>query len=241
MATDDFTKVKSFKGKKVLFCYLDEAGDFNFSPTGTRYYIYTALATDNPLPLNDEMLRAKYLLLLNNLPFSKSHEKNDYFHATEDTPLTRKLSFDAIVKHLDSFRVYSIVIQKNKTNPSIRDQRLFFSMIMSNLLEDVVSCAQVARCYDHICILTDRIPVQKKSAAVIGSIKKNLKAPLGAATGYTLTPMDSKSDFGLQAADYCSWAIYRAWTNGDRLFADRIRPCIKREVDFFRSGTTEYY
>ena len=235
MATDDFTKVKSFKGKKVLFCYLDEAGDFNFSPTGTRYYIYTALATDNPLPLNDEMLRAKYLLLLNNLPFSKSHEKNDYFHATEDTPLTRKLSFDAIVKHLDSFRVYSIVIQK------IRDQRLFFSMIMSNLLEDVVSCAQVARCYDHICILTDRIPVQKKSAAVIGSIKKNLKAPLGDATGYTLTPMDSKSDFGLQAADYCSWAIYRAWTNGDRLFADRIRPCIKREVDFFRSGTTEYY
>lgn len=241
MATDDFTKVKSFKGKKVLFCYLDEAGDFNFSPTGTRYYIYTALATDNPLPLNDEMLRAKYLLLLNNLPFSKSHEKNDYFHATEDTPLTRKLSFDAIVKHLDSFRVYSIVIQKNKTNPSIRDQRLFFSMIMSNLLEDVVSCAQVARCYDHICILTDRIPVQKKSAAVIGSIKKNPKAPLGDATGYTLTPMDSKSDFGLQAADYCSWAIYRAWTNGDRLFADRIRPCIKREVDFFRSGTTEYY
>lgn len=234
-------ELENFKDKKVLFCYLDEAGDFNFSPSGTRYYIYTALVADNPLPLNDDMLRAKYLLLLNNLPFSKSHQGNDYFHATEDAPLTRSLTFQTICKHLGDFRLYCIIIQKNKTNPSIRDQRSFFSMIMANLLKDVIEHEKVVGNYDHICILTDRIPVQKKSAAVVGSIKKNLKTLLDGKVGYTLAPMDSKSDFGLQAADYCSWAIYRSWTNDDERFRDLIKPSIRREVDFFQRGTTEYY
>lgn len=241
MTENKIKRLRSFKDKKVLFCYLDEAGDFNFTSSGTPYYIYTALVTDNPLPLNDDMLRTKYLLLLNNLPFSKSHYGNDCFHATEDAPLTRELAFKTIVDHLDDFRVYSIIIQKNKTNPSIRDQRSFFSMIMEKLLEDVVCYEHVVSSYNHICILTDRIPVQKKSAAVIGSIKKNLKALLGGKVGYTLTSMESKSDFGLQAADYCSWAIYRSWTNDDQQYRDLIEQSIRREVDLFRRGIIVYY
>lgn len=114
-------------------------------------------------------------------------------------------------------------------------------MIMANLLKDVIEHEKVVGNYDHICILTDRIPVQKKSAAVVGSIKKNLKTLLDGKVGYTLAPMDSKSDFGLQAADYCSWAIYRSWTNDDERFRDLIKPSIRREVDFFQRGTTEYY
>ncbi len=230
-----------FEDKHILYCYLDEAGDFNFSPSGSPYYIYTALVTDKPIGLSNDLLHAKYLLALNNLPFSKSHGSNDFFHATEDSPLTRNLAFNAICRHLSEFRIYSIVVQKNKANPTIRDQKRFFSMIMKNLIKDIILHERVLSEYDHLCIFTDTIPVQKKSNAIIGSIKTNLKEYLRGKAGYTLRPMESKSDFGLQAADYCSWAIYRAWTNDDHDRHDAIKRAIAQESDFFRSGKTTYY
>lgn len=233
--------IDDFKDKRVLYCYLDESGDFNFSPTGSPYYIYTALVTDKPLALSDDLLHAKYLLALNNLPFSKSHMGNDFFHATEDSPLTRNLAFNAICKHLDEFRVYSIVVQKNKANPVIRDQKRFFSMIMESLIKDIIFQEKVPSEYDHLCIFTDTIPVQKKSNAIIGSIKTSLKEFLGGKAEYTLRPMESKSDFGLQAADYCSWAIFRAWTNNEYDRHSEIERAIVQESDFFRSGKITYY
>ena len=234
-------KLEDFSGKRVLYCYLDEAGDFNFSLTGTPYYIYTALVTEKPLGLQTDLLKAKYELVLNNLPFSKSHRNNDYFHATEDAPMTRELAYGALAGHVDEIRIYSIIVQKNKTNPSVRDERKFFSMIMRALLEDIVRYEGVVDTYDHLCIMTDRIPVQKKRDAIIGPIKKGLSALLGEKISYSLAQMDSKSDFGLQAADYCSWAIHRWYTNGDDHYLDKLRPAVRHLADFFRNGTTIYY
>lgn len=241
MAEKPHLQIKDFADQQVLFCYLDEAGDFDFSPKGSAYYLYTALVTDSPLALNNDMMHAKYRLILENLPLSKSHQGNDYFHASEDAPLTRELAFEAIEKHLDEFRIYSIIIQKNKANPSIRDPKPFFSMIMENLLKDVILYERVVDNYDHICIMTDRVPVQKKRAAIIGAMKRNLKTLLQGKTKYSLTSMDSKSDFGLQAADYCSWALYRSWTNGDEQYRDKIASSVKHEEDFFHNGKRVYY
>lgn len=233
--------LKSLKEERVLYCYLDEAGDFNFSPTGSRYYIYTALVSDDPLPLNDEMLEAKYTLVLNNIPFSKSHQGNDYFHATEDAPLTRRICYGAIVEHLDDFRVYSVIVQKNKVTPDARERRAFYSKLMGRLLDDVIAGEEIADNYTHVSVLTDRIPVQKKSSAIIGPVKGKLKSLLGEDVGYSLAPMESRSDFGLQAADYCSWAIYRAWTNDDLRHRNLIAGCVRSERDLLASCDEEYY
>ena len=114
-------------------------------------------------------------------------------------------------------------------------------MIMECLIKDIIFQEKVPSEYDHLCIFTDTIPVQKKSNAIIGSIKTNLKEFLGGKVGYTLRSMESKSDFGLQAADYCSWAIFRAWTNKEYDRHGEIKRAIVKESDFFRSGKITYY
>lgn len=241
MPSNQESVLESYFDKRVLYCFLDEAGNFDFSPSGTPYYLYTALVADDPFPLNRGMLEAKYTLLCSNKLFSASHSSNDFFHAAEDTPLTRRLAYRTLQEHVGEFRVYTVVVQKNKVPPLLREQKTFFSMVMRNLLEDVMKRENVVGRYDHLGILTDRIPVQRKSAAIIGSIKSSLKSSLGDAVTYSLSSMDSKSDFGLQAADYCSWAIYRAWTNDDVQFRNLILPSIKYERDFFEDAGAIYY
>ena len=98
----------------MLYCFLDEADDFNFSPTGSPYYIYTALVTDKPLALSNDLLHAKYLLALNNLPFSKSHMGNDFFHATEDSPLTKNLALMQSVGTLTNFECIASSFKRTK-------------------------------------------------------------------------------------------------------------------------------
>lgn len=54
---------------------------------------------------------------------------------------------------------------------------------------------------------------------------------------------ENRSDKNTQIADYCCWAIYRKWTDGE------IRPYnavkkgnkIKSEFDIFKTGSTIYY
>jgi hypothetical protein len=46
----------------------------------------------------------------------------------------------------------------------------------------------------------------------------------------------SKSNLELQVADYCNWAIYRKWTNGDVRSYDIIKDAIRGEFDISETG-----
>lgn len=224
----------------VLYCYFDEAGDFNFSPTGSAFYLYTALVTHDPFPLCEDLLKAKYSLVMSGKPFSKSHRNNDYFHASEDSPGTRELGFSTLAKHLGEFAIHTVVIQKNKVAPVMRGQRVFFTAVANRLIDEVLATGLDGE-VGHICLISDRIPVQKKSSAVIGSVKKSLRASLAEGVGFSFVQMDSKSDFGLQAADYCSWAIYRTWVRGECTYRNYIGDAIACEADILAGRKTLYY
>lgn len=231
-----------FESRKLLVCYLDEAGDFNFSPNGTKHYLCTALVTEKPLPLQNDLLHMKYLLVMNNKDISKSHHENDYFHATEDAPLTRRLVYSCLSTHSNEYRVYSVIVQKNKTNPSIRDPKDFYALVFNRLIREVIAREKVRKRYDHLLVITDKIPVRKKRSAVISSIKHNVKQQLlDSRTTYTVKQMESKTDFGLQAADYASWSIFQVWERGESHYRHSISHAIVREVDYFHYGKTEYY
>ena len=51
----------------------------------------------------------------------------------------------------------------------------------------------------------------------------------------------SKSSYGLQVVDYCSWAIYRKWKDSDLKSYDLIKAGIKSEFDIFAEETRHYY
>ncbi|WP_165253971.1 DUF3800 domain-containing protein [Adlercreutzia sp. ZJ304] len=51
--------------------------------------------------------------------------------------------------------------------------------------------------------------------------------------------MDSKSDFGLQAADYCSWALFRTWSSGECRYRNIIGSAIAQETDILADRKME--
>lgn len=238
--TDTDLEEMSNEGK-VLYCYLDESGDFDFGEKGSKYYFQSALVTDNPYPILQGLQLVKYKLYMRHLPLSKSHSNNDYFHATEDALTTRYEAYHELSCHIDAFRVYSISVYKRRTPPDKRDPRLFYQMVFENLIGKVIDSERVVSDFSHILVLTDRIPIQRHRRSVIGSLKRALSFALdGTNTKYTVAEMDSKSDFGLQAADYCTWAIHRAWVHSDVTYYTLIQDAFERTMAQYPSGMREY-
>jgi hypothetical protein len=95
--------------------------------------------------------------------------------------------------------------------------------------------------YAEVIVFTDRIPVKGKRKAVEKVIKTTLSNMLPKTARYRLLHHDSKSNFQLQIADYCNWAIYRKWSRDDLPSYDLIKSAVRSEFEIFRTGTTFYY
>src|SRR3989338_5723952 len=101
--------------QKTLFIFIDESGNFDFTPTGTKYFVLTAASTLKPLESRDELLHKVYELKYAGWNIG---QKDYYFHATEDKQEVRDWVFGAI-KKLDEIEIDAILAQKNKTNPTL--------------------------------------------------------------------------------------------------------------------------
>jgi hypothetical protein len=95
--------------------------------------------------------------------------------------------------------------------------------------------------FDEVIVITDSIPHQKKRDAVEKGVKQALKAMLPAGMKYRVLHQSSRAHYGLQAADYYNWAIYRKWDSGDTEFYDAIKSSIRSEYDIFKNGKKFYY
>ena len=93
----------------------------------------------------------------------------------------------------------------------------------------------------EVLVFTDRIPVARKRNAVEKAVRMPLADMLPKTARYRLLHHDSKSNFDLQIADDCNWAIYRKWDRGGRSLLQRIQTAIYSEFDISRTGTRFYY
>lgn len=204
-------------GKHVLLAYLDEAGNTDFGENGTERFFYTALVTDGEgFVLHRALLECRYSVITAYGRFSNSHKGNDCFHATEDSLEARAKMFPVLKEHADEMRVYSYIVKKGSLPEDLHTQQGLFEHSAATLLDHLIKAENVRNRYDHVCVMLDQIPVQKKRRAIVGSLKRTLNVLLRE-TGITFTvmPMASKSDLALQAVDYYSWALYRKWEAGD--------------------------
>ena len=93
----------------------------------------------------------------------------------------------------------------------------------------------------EIIVITDKIEHQKKREAIEKTTKITLKAFLPKGTKFKVFHHDSKAHYGIQIADYCTWAIQRKWKDNDRRSYNLIKEAIKSESDIFSEETTIYY
>lgn len=216
-----------------LYLFLDEGGNLDFSPSGTRFFTLTCLTKQRPFEAYKSLCELKYDLVEQGIAI-------DRFHATEDRQQVRNKVFDIIQANLEGIRVDSIIVEKRKTGPSLQKVERFYPRMMSYLLRYVLRGHNLG-VFKEVLLFTDSLPVKKKEEAIKKGIKENLSPILPSSVKYRIYHHDSKSNFDLQIVDYFNWAIYRKWNNADTRSYDLVKSAIVTEFDIFQSGQTLWY
>ncbi len=219
--------------KRFLYIFLDEAGNLDFSPNGTKYFLLTSVTKERPFLAYREMTELKYDLVEQGLDI-------EYFHASEDSPIIRKKMFEIIVDKLNDIRIDSLIIEKRKTGPALCGEERFYPEMLGYLLKYILKGYNLSL-YSEIIVFTDRIPINKKRKAIEKAVKMTLAKHLPKEVRYRIFHHASKSNMDLQIADYCNWAVYRKWDRGDEMFYKALRSAIKSEFDIFQTGKTYHY
>jgi hypothetical protein len=219
--------------KRFLYIFLDEAGNLDFSPNGTKYFLLTSITKERPFFAYREMTELKYDLVEQGLDI-------EYFHASEDSHIIRKKKFEIIVDKLKDIRIDSLIIEKRKTGRALCGEERLYPEMFGYLLKYILKGYNISL-YSEVIVFTDRIPINKKRKAIEKAVKMTLAKHLPKEVRYRIFHHDSKSNMDLQIADYCNWAVYRKWDRGDEMFYKDLRSAIKSEFDIFQSGKTYYY
>lgn len=225
-----------------IYIFIDESGDFNFSKKGSTFYTVSAVLTNSPWEKADEIAKLRYELLTDihsSYGLNEDYLENklfDKFHATEDRQIVRDKFFKVICS-MTNITAHSIVVRKNRTNPSIQDPNRFYSKILGSLMNYVFK----SYIFSMLCIFVDGVPASKGKKAFEGAIKSEIKLKCPGIPFCIYHPPSASSSY-LQVVDYINWAIFRKWENNDLRSYDLIKGLLGRpELDYFRNGWVDYY
>lgn len=218
---------------RSLYIFLDEAGDFAFSERGTRYFIVGSITAERPFPVYPDLTELKYDL-------AEHGTDLEYFHASENAQAVRDQVFAIVQKHLDGIQIDTTIVEKRKTGPALQVPAKFYPRMLGYHLEFILRQYRLTD-YDSVIVYTDQIPVQRNREAIKKAVKQTLAKSLPAGVAFQVLHHDSKSNFQLQVADYCIWAVYRKWAKQDERSYRLIAAAVRSEFDIFRTGIQMYY
>ena len=193
---------------------MDEAGNFDFSESGSRYLILTCVVMRRPFAHVYPLLSLKYDCLdygVNQKVYRASQE----FPATGDVNPVRNAVFSAIKAHAFGCRVYSAVLDKRALPAGSRAMVDVYALLFGWLVHNVRVTEEVKR-GERVVAVTDVIKVKGKNEAQRAALKRHMKREFfSRGVEYLLYQHQSESDINLQLADYCCWAVQRKWEHGD--------------------------
>jgi hypothetical protein len=222
---------------RTLHIHLDESGDLNFSPAGSRYFIFTAAWTYDPAPLANDLNALRFALI------KAGHGENlSGFHANDDAPPRREIVIPLLTKH-ENWNFASVVVDKPRVNPSIYGPETFYPKFASMVLRFVFK-GRMHRRTPCVLIYTDTLPMTgKKARAAEIAIKSACRSSLPNETIFHVLHHRRESNAWIQIADYCCWSVCRKWEHGDHSAYDRLRARLAAtEIDPLSHGDgTTYY
>ena len=201
----------------TLHVHLDESGDLNFSPTGSRYYVFTTAWTYDPSPLAHELTALRFRLV------KQGHgERLSGFHAREDPQPRRDLVLNILMKHV-TWNFAAIVVDKRRVNPILYDPETFYPKFSTMVLRFVFK-GRIKAKTAGVLIYTDTLPFTGKQAkAAEAAIKMACRSDLPTGLPFQVLHHRRESNAWIQVADYCCWSICRKWEHGNRDVYDQIR------------------
>ena len=210
-----------------VYLFIDEAGNFDFSPNGTKYFILACVSRRRPIGGGADLLRLKYDL------WENDQAEVEYFHATSDRYAVRAAVWEIVARHLGEMEIDSLVVEKSMVVPGLRKPEKLYPWAMSHLMRHVLGriCQQAPA---RVMVVTDRLPLDKHRVMAEKSVHKELSDIVSRGSSFRLAHHASKSNPELQVADYINWAIFRKWERADALPYALISGSIRSEHDVFR-------
>lgn len=204
----------------TVYIFLDESGNFDFSPGGTKHLILGCVVYRRASALYSEVMDLRYDLMEEGYDLER-------FHATDDRQAVRDRVFAVIGRHLDAIEIHSLVVEKATTDPAVRSVVRFYPEMLGRLLGHVF---ETLSGYREVIVITDSIPVASQRRAIEKAVKTTLADILPPHSRYRIYHHDSRSNIGIQIADYCTWAIQRKWKDGDDRSYALVRDAIRSEI-----------
>lgn len=214
---------------RTLYIFLDESGNFDFSPSGTKHFVLSAFTTFDPSITQQALLTLKYKLLTEGVD-------TEYFHASEDKQDTRDKVFGQL-KTLENVTFHFIYADKTKAHPSIQTPSGIYSLFGKTLLKYCFK-GQAADEIDQIIVIFDKALTKKDRGAFEGTVKPELKK-IG--KPFRIYFHQTLCDFNGQIADYAAWSLYVWLERSEKRPYKELYQFKPTAFDIFRTGKTKYY
>ncbi|HEX2209819.1 MAG TPA: DUF3800 domain-containing protein [Longimicrobium sp.] len=201
----------------ALYLFFDESGNLDFSENGSRWFCFGALTLRDPGPLSAALTRLRYTLLEQGLEL-------EHFHAAEDRQAVRNQVFSTLAG-VGGFEFDVLVAEKSLTPPELRDPFEFYAHLGFVLVDGVLD--RFREVDEPVVVITDSLPVQRKNKALAKAFRAAIRRSLGERT-FSIVHHNSATHAGLQAVDYCTWAVQRR-LRGDHRSYELIRDWVRGE------------
>lgn len=228
----------------TVYIFVDEAGDMDFSPKGSKHYMFNFLVKKRPFNLHEYIATYRYSLLERNLdPLNGKRLDIESFHAHNDNKYIKNELFN-IISTFDenSVKLYSYILEKPKVAPEKRKEKDKF--YINNLNHAIQKLLDKIGIKSNIIIITDNLPVHKNKAKQIGALKKGLKEYIKCNCldiRYDIFHHCSASSANLQIVDYMGWAIFRKYEHKQDEFYNKISKYLIGEDIMTKDRTENYY
>lgn len=206
------------------YLFVDEAGNFDFKPSGKRYLVLASVALDD-CAVGDALLALRREMVWDGIDFVGP------FHAASDKQRVRDRVFGLLSAY--PMRVDATLFEKANVEPTRRDEEHFYGLAW--LLHMQRIARDVAGSDDELMVVGASLGTRRRQEALAAVVRETVHETVGCAVvrvGY----WPAASDPCLQAADYFCWAIQRAWERGDGRSRVLIEHAIASEVDAFAVG-----
>jgi len=228
----------------VVYIFVDEAGDMDFSANGSKYYMFNFLLKQRPFRVHEHIANYRYSLLERNLEkFNGRRLDIEYFHAHNDNKYIKDELFNTISTFDKSrVKVYSYILEKPKVNPQKRKEKeRFYIDNLNYSIQRLLAKLQIDK---NFIIITDRLPVQKNKKKQVGALKKGIKEYIRSRNleiRYDIFHHASASSANLQIVDYISWAIFRKYERGEDGYYNKIKAYILDEDVMTKDREVNHY
>ncbi|QWT19485.1 DUF3800 domain-containing protein [Bacillus sp. NP157] len=217
----------------MRYLFADEAGCMEFArkPHVSKYFLICTVNTED-CSIGTDMLE-----LRRELAWKGINVDAKQFHATKDPEAVRSAVFELLAGK--PFRVDATLLEKSKAYPSVRSDR--FDFYRHAWYFHFRHCGrQIARPGDELLIQAASIGTKKERSAFRAAINDVAQQVLPDVRWET-TFWSASSDPCLQVADYCAWAIQRAYERGDDRRLSQIAHNVVSCHDLYARSDVHYY